>query len=127
MVSAVGASYANGINPVTGKKIPVKAKAATQPVGKFLKSIDDVMTNPNLLKGKSPLQVEGILGKTKGWRIEALGKGSQKGNGWVLREYTTKGNPTGRMLRWHPGGGHHGSQPYWRVKGYNGDLGGIIR
>ncbi len=86
-----------------------------------------VMTNPNLLKGKSPLQVEGILGKTKGWRIETLGKGSQKGNGWVFREYTTKGNPTGRQLRWHPGGGHHDPQPYWRVKGNNGDLGGIIR
>lgn len=85
------------------------------------------MASPNLLKGKSPLQVEGILGKTPGWRIKTLGQGSQKGNGWVLRQYNAKGNPTGPQLRWHPGGGHHGPTPYWRVVGPNGDLGGIIR
>ena len=93
----------------------------------FLQSIDDVMVNPRILRGKSPLQVEGIIGKTKGWKVETLGKGSQKRKGWVFREYSTKGVPTGRMLRWHPGGGHHGPKPYWRVTGYNGDLGGIIR
>lgn len=43
---------------------------------------------------------------------------------WVLREYTAGGEPTGRMLRWHPGGGRHGRDPYWRVVGYEGDLGG---
>lgn len=96
-------------------------------VGSLLESIDDVMANPSLLKGKSPLYVEGILGKTAGWRIERLGKGSQKGNGWVLRQYNAKGNPTGSQIRWHPGGGHHGSGPYWRVVGPQGDLGGIIR
>lgn len=85
------------------------------------------MANPNLLKGKSPLQVEGILGKTPGWRIETLGQGSQKGNRWVLHQNNAKGNPTGPQLRWHPGGGHHGPTPYWRVVGPNGDLGGIIR
>jgi hypothetical protein len=26
----------------------------------------------------------------------------------MLREYTAQGNPTGRQIRWHPGGGHHG-------------------
>ncbi len=100
---------------------------ALRKVGSVLESVDDVMANPNLLKGKSPLQVEGILGKTPGWRIETLGQGSQKGNGWVLRQYNAKGNPTGPQLRWHPGGGHHGPTPYWRVVGPNGDLGGIIR
>ena len=100
---------------------------ALRKVGSVLESVDDVMANPNLLKGKSPLQVEGILGKTPGWKVETLGQGSQKGNGWVLRQYNAKGNPTGPQLRWHPGGGHHGPTPYWRVVGPNGDLGGIIR
>ena len=115
------------------KQLEVEAPAAKmgttalRKVGSVLESVDDVMANPNLLKGKSPLQVEGILGKTPGWRIETLGQGSQKGNGWVLRQYNAKGNPTGQQLRWHPGGGHHGPTPYWRVIGPNGDLGGIIR
>ena len=34
--------------------------------------------------------------------------------GLVLREYV-QDRPTGRSLRWHPGGGHHGPEPYWRV------------
>jgi hypothetical protein len=96
-------------------------------VGTALESIDDVMANPNLLSGKAPLQVEGIVGKTPGWRVETLGQGSQKGSGWVLRQYNSKGNPTGPQIRWHPGGGHHGPEPYWRVVGNNGDLGGVIR
>lgn len=113
-----------------GSQFKLAAKTSTtalRKVGSVLESVDDVMASPNLLKGKSPLQVEGILGKTPGWRIETLGQGSQKGNGWVLRQYNAKGNPTGPQLRWHPGGGHHGPTPYWRVVGSNGDLGGIIR
>jgi RHS repeat-associated protein len=100
---------------------------ALRKVGTALESVDDVMANPGLLKGKSPLEVEAILGKTPGWRVEKLGQGSQKGNGWVLRQYNSKGNPTGPQIRWHPGGGHHGLKPYWRVIGPQGDVGGIIR
>ena len=50
-----------------------------------------------------------------GWRVETLARGSHKGQGLVLRQYTDAGNPTGTMIRWHPGGGHHGPDPYWRV------------
>jgi RHS repeat-associated protein len=101
--------------------------AAEAPVGQALRSVDDVMANPSLLRGMTPAEVEPILGRTPGWRIEALGRGSHAGQGWVLRQYTEQGNPTGLQLRWHPGGGHHGPEPYWRVVGPNGDLGGIIR
>ena len=83
-------------------------------VGTVLESVDDVFANPNLLKGKSPLQVEGILGKTPGWKVESLGKGAHKGQGMILREYGPKGS-TGRMIQWHPGGGHHGAGSYWKV------------
>lgn len=100
---------------------------ALRPVGKYLESVDDVMTNPQLLVGKSPAQVESMIGRTPGWQVETLGKGSRQGLGWVLRQYNDVGNPTGPQVRWHPGGGHHGPEPYWRVVGPNGDLGGIIR
>lgn len=101
--------------------------AALRRVGDALESVDDVMANPGLLAGKSPAQVEAMLRGTPGWQIETLGKGSRQGEGWVLRQYNERGFPTGPQIRWHPGGGHHGGDPYWRVVGPNGDLGGIIR
>ncbi|WP_236740756.1 YhgE/Pip domain-containing protein [Mycobacteroides abscessus] len=90
-------------------------------------TVDEVMANPQMLAGKTPQQVQAALGDVPGWQVESLGKGSQAGNGWVLRQYNEKGNPTGPQIRWHPGGGHHGPDPYWRVVGPQGDLGGVIR
>lgn len=92
---------------------------AIRPVGSALESVDDVLTNPQMLAGRTPAEVQAIVGRTPGWQVETLGRGSHQGQGWVLREYTSKGDPTGRMLRWHPGGGHHGTDPYWRVTDYN--------
>lgn len=98
---------------------PIGARGgALIPVGKYLSTVDDVLANPQLLAGKTPTDVQGILENSPGWSIETLGKGAHKGGGWVLREYNAAGNPTGRMLRWHPGGGHHGPLPYWRVNGH---------
>lgn len=96
-------------------------------VGSSLRTIEDVLANPGLLRGKTPEEVQEILGRTPNWEVETLGKGRSKGLGWVLREYTPDGNPTGKHLRYHPGGGHHGPDPYWRVIGQHGDAGGIIQ
>lgn len=104
-----------------------KAGTGLRKVGGALESVDDVMANPALLKGRHPAQVENILKDTPGWHVETLGRGSQAGRGWVFRQYTPGGHPTGQQLRWHPGGGHHGPDPYWRVVGPNGGLGGIIQ
>ena len=92
-----------------------------------ISSVGDVLSNPKVLRGKTPAQVETTIGKTPGWKVESLGKGSRAGEGWVLREYTPQGNPTGRMIRWHPGGGHHGPEPYWRVTSGEGGKSDIIR
>ncbi len=110
-----------------GSGLAAKSGTELRKVGSVLGSVDDVMANPSLLKGRHPALVEDILRGTPGWQVERLGRGSQAGNGWVFRQYTQAGNPTGQQLRWHPGGGHHGPDPYWRVIGPNGDLGGIIR
>ncbi len=64
-----------------------EGQAATRPFEKHLESINDVLKKPNLLSGKTPAQVmQNLGGRTpSGWQVEALGKGSQKGNGFVLR------------------------------------------
>jgi hypothetical protein len=112
---ATGYKYArdNGYDPWTGNAI----------LGAQLRSVEDVMFNPSLLQGKTPYEVEAIIGNTSGWRVEALGRGDHKGEGWLLREYLRNGKPSGRMIRYHPGGGHHGPYAYWSVHGYNGRIG----
>jgi len=93
-----------------------------------IESIDDVLDNPDLLKGgvRPDDLLESLGGRAPdGWRVERLGKGRHAGQGWVLREYTPRGDPTGRQVRWHPGGGHHGAEPYWKVVNYNSKSGEI--
>lgn len=93
--------------------------------GRSALTLDEIYANPKLLGGTSPDQVLRALGNNipPTWRAEALRQGKKGGEGWVLREYTQRGNETGRMLRWHPGGGHHGIHPYWRVVTHNMSLG----
>lgn len=79
-------------------------------------SVEDILTDPELLRNKTLKEVQKLLGATPAnWRVESLRRGGSKGKGWVLREYTRSGNETGRMIRYHPGGGRHGPEPYWRV------------
>lgn len=67
--------------------------------------------------------------KKMGWVEEALGKGSKagkaldEGGGLILREMEN-GKQTGRFLQWHPGGGHHGPDPYWK---FSSTESGILR
>jgi hypothetical protein len=66
--------------------------------------------------------------KKMGWVEGPLGKGDlegvpfAKGGGLILREMEN-GERTGRFLQWHPGGGHHGPDPYWKFSsGESGTL-----
>jgi hypothetical protein len=104
-VAAVAGSVAVG----------ARGSTAWARVGERLGTVHDVLRNPSLLTGKGPAEINMILGRTPGWRTEALGQGSHQGQGWVLREYLSNGEASGRMLRWHPGGGIHGPDPYWIV------------
>jgi RHS repeat-associated protein len=95
-------------------------------VGEQLTTVEDVLRNPNLLDGKGPAEIQALIGKTPGWKVETLGQGTHAGQGWVLREYNAAGETTGRLIRWHPGGGRHGPEPYWRVSSGPGGKSGII-
>jgi hypothetical protein len=87
-------------------------------VVQYIESIDQILNDPTVLHKKSLEEVRSIIEVTPNWRSEFLGKGSRKGKGWVLREYNDTGMRTGRMIRWHPGGGRHGPGPYWRVNNF---------
>lgn len=91
-----------------------------------IQSIDDVLANPNTLRATSPEDVGDAIGNSPGWKEESLGRGTHKGGGWALREYGPNGRPTGRLIRWHPGGGRHGPDPYWRVSSSLGGKSEII-
>ncbi|WP_078492026.1 putative T7SS-secreted protein [Streptomyces yerevanensis] len=111
-------------NAANGERLREQLREEAGPVGS-IQGIEDIMNNPDVLSGGvTPDQVRGAVINAPGWREETLGRGGHAGQGWVLREYNELDHPTGRMLRWHPGGGHHGEGAYWRVKGWEGNLGG---
>ncbi len=93
--------------------------------------VTDILDNPDFLKNKSLADVQKLLvNPPRNWEIGTLGKGVQKGKGWVLREMKENGKPTGNQIRYNPGGGYHARVeehvgPYWRVMA-NGKNSGII-
>ena len=90
--------------------------AALRQVGKVLESVDNVLANPSLLKGRSYVQVRGILNDSKGWVNSIMTKTRGMDKGWVFRQVNSKGQPTGRIIQYHPGSRRHfGGNPYWKV------------
>lgn len=108
-------SSASDGRPRGAREIGVKTGGSRPTTFDAKERLSEIFKNPHSLEGKTPKEVGDTVGSAPGWRIETLGKGSREGQGWVLRQYTEDGETTGRMLRWHPGGGHHGPDPYWRV------------
>ena len=85
-------------------------------VGQVMESVDDVMLNPNLLKGKTYAQVRSILNGSKGWVDDVMNKTRSADKGWVYKQVTSRGHPTGLRIQYHPGSRRHfGGNPYWKV------------
>lgn len=76
--------------------------------------MDNIFSNPRLLEEMTPQQVK-ELAQAEGWQVDTLRRGSQIGKRLIVREVDDNGRLTGRMIQWHPGGGHHGNAPYWKV------------
>jgi len=94
-------------------------------VGEVLESVEDVMANPHLLEGVSPMQVESIIGGSSNWVVGTLGRGRSAGRRWTMRELNASGTDyTGRYIQWSPGSTRHfGGAPYWKVS--SGPLGTV--
>jgi RHS repeat-associated protein len=81
-------------------------------------SVDDVMGNPQILQNVSLDALRSRVGTPEGWAWTRSFRGENAGKGWALREWGGS-DWTGRQIRWHPGGGRHGPNPYWRVTTHN--------
>jgi RHS repeat-associated protein len=103
--NAGGYAMSGGGKGVRGGKVPKPKPPKLPPI----KSLAEVLRRPRLLCGKSPSRQLIMLAKREGWVIARLGHGGHKGEG--LRMY----DRNGRSISWHPGGGHHGRFPYWKV------------
>lgn len=82
--------------------------------GRFVDDLDDLLTNPRRLNNAIPQEWYTFL-RNRSFNPRPLGQGSKKGipfeNGGGF-----KVNWGGdRILQFHPGGGHHGSAPYWKI------------
>ena len=75
--------------------------------------IGTVFTDPGQLEGKGP---DDIAAGPE-WRQGPNTQGEHKGQGWTWHD------DRDALLLWHPGGGHHGPDPYWKVS--RGDIGVI--
>jgi RHS repeat-associated protein len=74
-------------------------------------TIRGVLNNPHLLENLTLSEVQSALSAEKGWVATSGVKGAHKNEVWALRERGAR-DWTGRQIRWHPGGGHHGPNPY---------------
>jgi RHS repeat-associated protein len=84
-----------------------------------------ILNNPNLLEGVTLGQAEQIIGQNQNWRWEPSRQGAHAGQGRVYRQYNSRGQETGRMIRWHPGSTHHpefGGRPHWSVNAGHGTI-----
>ncbi len=83
--------------------------------------IEDILRNPEILESKSPHEIQDAIAEAKraGWIEGTLTRGAHTGQGFTLRE-VQDGKQTGCIIQWHPGGGHHGPQPYWKVSSATG-------
>lgn len=78
--------------------------------------IEDILSDPSRIVDFTPEQLAEMARKS-GWSVEPLGKGSkagipyEDGSGYSMRA------PNGRSeyIQYHPGGGHHGEPPYYKV------------
>ena len=77
--------------------------------------LEKYVNNPEKIKNVPVAKIEKIAIK-EGLPTGTLSRGSHAGQGFKV---TWGGD---RLLQYHPGGGHHGRQSYWKVSSGNGTI-----
>ena len=87
-------------------------------------SMDDILDTPSITTRLKPEQLADFA-QNSGWKVEPLGKGSkagltyEQGGGFSMRAP----NGASEYIQYHPGGGHHGELPYYKISsGKNGTV-----
>lgn len=85
-----------------------------------IKSTDDIFKNPEIIKDITPDKLADLF-RRDGWEVEALGRGSKagipfsEGGGMSIRKMGEGGEYIDKYIQYHPGGGHHGDSPYYKI------------
>ncbi|WP_372999860.1 hypothetical protein [Lutispora sp.] len=107
---------AAGLAPVIGVvKNADEVGTLIKRAGKTSKAtkLNDIFDNPQILKNMTTDEVKALAQK-EGWEVGTLSKGSHAGEGLTIRDGKD------RLIQWHPGEGHHGPDPYWKVSSGSG-------
>ncbi|WP_312314134.1 hypothetical protein [Empedobacter brevis] len=86
--------------------------------GRFaIKGVDDIITNPSLLEGRTLAEVQKALKNPSGWKAGTMKQGNSSGKGWTLRQLNPRGTDyTDLYIQYHPGTPRHfNGNPYWKV------------
>lgn len=78
--------------------------------------LEEIFANLVQLAGTGLGEIRARIGAIESpWVEGTLGKGAHSGLGWTVREILPVGSYSDRYLQWHPGGGRHGPDSYWKV------------
>lgn len=86
--------------------------------------MDDIITNPSLLQGKTLSEVQSILKNTPGWKEGVMNQGRNSGKGWTMCQLNSSGKDvTDLYIQYHPGTHRHfNGNPYWKVSSGKGGI-----
>ena len=103
VAATVGGAVSGGANgyATARSQLPSTPKSNTSKLDKYV-------NNPQKLKNVDPIKIEKIAVR-EGLQTGTLSKGAHAGQGFKV---TWNGD---RLLQYHPGGGHHGANSYWKV------------
>ncbi|MEI5993265.1 hypothetical protein [Candidatus Enterococcus mansonii] len=110
-------------NPVSGKDwnnyFKDKYGAGNVQWKNPVNSIDDIINTPSSLTNVNPTDIVDFV-KKEGWIVTPLKKGGNAGIPYEQGGGFSMNPPAGtsgssRYIQYHPGGGHHGELPYYKV------------
>lgn len=121
---AASALVTKGAGALIGKagtgSVAAEASSINITRSPVIRSVDDILSNPDILMGRSLGDVQKAVGGTTGWKHTEMLKTRSADKGWVFRELGGKGEYSGKNIQYHPGTQrHYNGNPYWKVS--NGD------